>query len=213
MKKKSGLKPYFIFKRCFDIISSSMAILFLPIFIIIIKLLYIITGDFHSIFYVQKRIGKNGKEFNLIKFRTMIKNADKSHLEELLKDPNIKKEWKDNHKLENDPRITKVGKILRKTSLDELPQFLNIFIGQMSLIGPRPLAVGELESYHGNEKIYNSIRPGLTGWWGCNGRSEILSNKKRLELEYFYVKNISLCLDIKCFFKTIIAVFQKKGAK
>ena len=115
-------------------------------------------------------------------------------------------------KFENDPRITKIGNILRKTSLDEVPQFINILKGDMTMIGPRPLVPGELDSHNGNHEIYESVRPGITGWWACNGRSAT-TYEERLDLEYYYVKNRSLWLDIKCVFKTISAVICKKGAK
>ena len=132
--------------------------------------------------------------------------------EELLKDTKYKKEWNKYRKLNNDPRITKIGKILRKTSLDEFPQFINILIGDMSLIGPRPLVEGELDEHNGDHKLYESMRPGLTGWWACNGRSAN-DYESRLELEYYYIKNCSIWLDIKCIFKTVGAVFTFNGAK
>ena len=170
-----------------------------------------ITGDFKSIFYTQKRIGKKGKIIHIFKFRSMIPNADEK-LKELLKEPKYKEEWDKYQKLEKDPRITKIGKILRKTSLDEFPQFINVLRGDMSLIGPRPLVEGELDTHNGNHEIYESVRPGITGWWGANGRS-CTNYADRLELEYYYCKNCSIWLDIKCFFKTIKAVICKTGAK
>ena len=105
-----------------------------------------------------------------------------------------------------------MGNILRKTSLDELPQILNVLKGDMSFIGPRPLVVGELDSHNGNHKIYESVRPGISGWWASHGRSAT-TYEERLELEYYYCKNCSLWLDIKCFFATSAAVFKKTGAK
>ena len=214
-KQKKKKKPnifYLIIKRIFDILVSIIGIiLIIPIYIII-KLCYIFTGDFSSIFYSHKRIGKNGKEFKVYKFRSMIKNADKE-LERLLKeDKKLAKEWKENHKLDNDPRITKIGKIIRKLSLDEIPQFFNLLIGNMSLVGPRPLVKGELDAHNGNHEIYESVKPGITGWWAANGRS-CTSYKQRLELEYYYCENCNLWLDIKCIFKTIGAVLGRKGAK
>ena len=128
---------------------------------------------------------------------------------------NVKKrmtEYEKNKKLNHDPRITKIGKILRKTSLDEFPQFINVLKWDLSIIGPRPLVEGELDEHNGNHEIYESVRPGITGWWAANGRSAI-DYEKRLELEYYYCKNCSLWLDIKCFFKTIEVVLFKRGAK
>ena len=202
---------YKVIKRTFDIVVSLVGCIFLLPIIIIVKISYIISKDYNSIFYTQTRIGKNGKEFKLYKFRSMIPNADKA-LKKLLKNPIYKDEWERNQKLENDPRITKMGKILRKTSLDELPQFINVLKGDMSMIGPRPLVKGELDAHHGNHAIYESVRPGISGWWAVNGRSAT-TYEKRLELEYYYCENCSLMLDIKCFFMTITTVLHKRGAK
>ena len=209
--KTIGLIAYEIIKRIFDLICALIGCFFMLPVAVIVKVSYMITGDFKSIFYKQKRVGKNGKLIGIYKFRSMVSNADEV-LKELLKDPKYKKEWDENQKFENDPRITKVGKIIRKTSLDELPQFINVLINDMSLIGPRPLVVGELDAHNGNHEIYESVKPGITGWWACNGRSAT-TYEKRLDLEYYYVKNRSLLLDIKCIFKTISAVLFEKGAK
>ena len=113
-----------------------------------------------------------------------------SNAEEILKDPTYAKEWEEKQKLKHDHRITKTGEILRKTSMDEMPQFINVLKGEMSVIGPRPLVVDELES-HGGLELYTRVKPGITGWWGCNGRSNT-SYEERLELEYYYVKNCLL---------------------
>lgn len=198
-------------KRLFDIICSLVGCVFLLPIAIIVKICYLATGDFNSIFYKQKRIGKNGKFIYIYKFRSMVPNADEV-LKELLKDKKYKKEWDENQKLNNDPRITKIGNILRKTSLDEAPQFINVLKGDMSFIGPRPLVEGELDAHNGNHEIYESVRPGITGWWACNGRSAT-TYEERLKLEYYYCKNQSLVLDIKCIFLTIKAVICKTGAK
>ena len=202
---------YFGTKRIIDIVISLIGCLFLLPVALVTKICYLATGDKKSIFYKQKRIGKNGEKIYIYKFRSMVYNADEI-LKELLKQPEYKKEWELNQKFENDPRITKIGNVLRKTSLDELPQFINVLKGDMSLIGPRPLVEGELDAHNGNHKIYESVRPGISGWWACNGRSAT-TYEKRLELEYYYCKNCSLLLDIKCIFKTIGAVIFGKGAK
>ena len=202
---------YFSIKRLFDIFCSLIACIVLIPVTIILKILFILTGDFKPIFYKQKRIGKNGKFIYIYKFRSMVWNADEV-LKELLKQPKYKKEWKENQKFENDPRITKLGKFIRKTSLDELPQFINVLKNDMSMIGPRPLVEGELDEHKGNHELYEKVKPGITGWWAANGRSAT-TYKKRLELEYYYVENCSLLLDIKCIFKTIKAVLFKTGAK
>lgn len=207
---ESNKKVYFFTKRLFDIIFSLIGIVFILPLALLIKISYLIKKDTTSIFFTQKRIGKNGKEFNFYKFRSMIKDADKV-LEKILEEnEELRKEWNEYHKLENDPRITKVGKFIRKTSLDEFPQFINVLRGDMSLIGPRPLVPGELEEHNGDAKIYNSIKPGVSGWWAANGRSSV-SYEDRLELEYYYCKNCNWLLDIKCIFRTIKIVIMKKG--
>lgn len=199
-------------KRTFDIIVALVGCLVLLPLMVVVKICNLITGDLNPIFYKQKRIGKNGKFIYIYKFRSMIPNADEVLKEILEKSPERKKEWEENQKLENDPRITKIGSILRKTSLDEIPQMINILKGDMSLIGPRPLVEGELDSHNGNHELYESIRPGITGWWACNGRSAT-TYEERLKLEYYYVRNASLLLDIKCIVKTALVVIKKDGAK
>ncbi len=202
---------YLFIKRLFDIICSLIGCVFLIPIAFIIKICYLLSGDTHCIIYSHVRIGKNGRPFKLYKFRSMVPNADEV-LKELLKDEKYKEEWDKNHKLDKDPRITKIGAFIRKTSLDEIPQFINVLIGDMSMIGPRPLIRGELDQHKGNHLIYESMRPGITGWWACNGRSD-LSYKERLELEYYYINNCSILLDIKCIFKTIAVVLFSRGAK
>lgn len=202
---------YLLFKRLFDIIISLIGIIPLIILIIVVKIVYICSGDFKTIFYKHTRVGKNGKKFGLYKFRTMVPNSAEI-LKELLKKPDYAKEWKENHKFENDPRITKMGKILRKTSLDEVPQILNILKGEMSIIGPRPVLDEEVEEYGKNKEKLLSVRPGLTGWWACNGRNDT-TTEERMRLELYYVDHMGLKLDIKVFFKTIIKVIKKEGAK
>lgn len=199
---------YFVIKRIFDIVVSLIVLLLMIPLSIILKIITIFTGNFNSIFFTQMRIGKNGKKFKLYKYTSMVPDADKK-LEELLKIDSYNQEWKENQKLKNDPRVTKIGSILRKTTLDELPQFINILKGDMSIVGPRPLVEGELDAHHGNHKLYESVKPGLTGWWACNNHYNF-TYKERLDLEYYYIKNMSLSLDIKCIVKTIGLVLFKK---
>ena len=201
---------YLVFKRLFDIIIGLLGIILLIPLIIVVKIAYILSGDFYTIFYSHKRIGKNGKEFRLIKFRTMVPKADKV-LEDLLKDSEYSEEYNKNKKIKDDPRITKVGKILRKASLDETPQFINILLGQMSLVGNRPYLPREKEEMGKDFNDIVRIKPGLTGYWQVSGRSD-LSFKKRLELEKYYSNNCSLKFDIKIIFKTIGVVLFSKGA-
>ena len=196
-----------VIKRLFDIIVSFLGLLILsPLFLLLTILIKCDSKG--PVFFIQKRVGRNGKKFGIFKFRTMRINA-----EELIASftPEQLKEWKENFKLKNDPRITRVGKFLRNTSLDELPQLINIFIGNMSLVGPRPIVEEELEWYGEKKNVLLSVRPGLTGWWATNGRSEV-SYPERCEYELYYVYNCSLLLDIKILFKTFSAVFSRKGA-
>ncbi len=201
---------YFFLKRVIDIVCGLLGLIILIPVTIIIKIAYMLTGDFKPIFYTQKRIGKNGKPIHIFKFRSMVYNADEV-LAEMLKDEKYKEEWNKNQKFEQDPRITKVGRFIRKTSIDEMPQFINLINGEMSLVGPRPLVEGELENHDGL-KLYNKVKPGITGWWACNGRSNI-EYRERLELEYYYVQNCSLLLDIICLLRTVLVVLKKEGAK
>ena len=201
---------YNFIKRLSDIILTWIALIVLsPIFLIIAILIKIDSKG--SVFYKHKRIGKNGEYIYLYKFRSMYSDS-KERLEKLLEDSKIKKEWEENFKLDNDPRITRVGKFLRKTSLDELPQLINILTGDMSIVGPRPIIDGEIEKYGKNKAKFLSVTPGLTGWWACNGRS-CTSYEERMDLELYYVDNRSLKLDFKVIIKTFISVLKRDGAK
>lgn len=201
---------YLIVKRIFDVILSVIAfILLLPLFVIIGALIKLESKG--NIFYKHKRIGKNGKYIYVYKFRTMYSDS-KERLEELLKDPIILKEWNENFKLDNDPRITKIGNFLRKTSLDELPQLINIITGDMSIVGPRPIIDGEIDKYGKMKEKFLSVKPGLTGWWACNGRSQT-NYADRIRLEMYYVNHQSIGLDLKIIFKTFISVIKRDGAK
>lgn len=201
---------YLKIKRVLDVISALLVLLILAPIALIVKISYLASGDKSKIIYTQNRVGKSGRLFKMYKFRTMVPDADEK-LKELLKQDEYRKQWEENQKIMNDPRITKVGLFLRKTSIDELPQILNVLKGDMSIVGPRPLVVNEL-SMHEGLKLYNKVKPGITGWWGCNGRSNI-GYRERLELEYYYVKNCSFYLDVLCIFRTIFAVFKRDGAQ
>ena len=194
-------------KRIMDIVISLIALIILsPVFLIIAISIKIESRG--PVFFVHKRIGKNGKIMKMYKFRTMVPNA-----EELIKEFTQQqlKEFKENFKLENDPRITKVGKFLRKTSLDELPQLINILKGELSIIGPRPVIGEELEKYGENKSKFLSVTPGLTGYWAANGRSNT-SYEQRMDMELYYIDNMSWKMDVKVFFKTIVSVVKKEGA-
>ncbi len=203
---------YFFVKRLFDILMAIIGIIVMIPIALLVKISYMLTGDFDSIFYKQKRIGKNGVEFNFYKFRSMVPNADEVLKELLKKDKKLAKEYKINKKLEHDPRVTKMGAILRKTSLDELPQVLNILVADMSVVGNRPYLPREKEDMG---IYYNDIiktKPGLTGLWQVSGRSNT-TFEERLKIEQEYSSTCGFKIDIKIFFKTFGVVLKHRGAK
>lgn len=202
---------YLFVKRVFDIICAVIGCLLMLPIAIIVKISYMLTGDFKSIFLVQDRIGKDGKEFKFYKFRSMVPNADEILFKMLKEDKEIAKEYKINKKLKNDPRITKVGKILRRTSLDELPQLFNVLKGDMSLIGNRPYLPREKKDMGKYFEDIVKTKPGITGYWQVSGRKNA-TFERRLELEKFYSNNYSLKMDVKIFFKTFKAVLGGHGA-
>jgi exopolysaccharide biosynthesis polyprenyl glycosylphosphotransferase len=199
-----------IVKRIFDITGSLLGlILFSPLFLIISIAIKMASQG--PILYKHERMGRGGKTFKIYKFRSMRPDADKILKDILEKSPEKKKEFENDFKLKNDPRITKIGKFLRKTSLDEIPQFVNVLKGEMSLVGPRPIVLNESDKY-GESKYQRSIvKPGITGLWQINGRSD-LDYKERAYLDIYYVENWSLFLDIKIILKTLTVFFKKDGA-
>lgn len=199
-------------KRIFDIILSLFGTVLLVPIIVVVKIVYILNKDYNSIFFTQNRIGKDGKEFKFYKFRTMVPNADEILFNTLAINKALAEEYKLNKKLENDPRITKVGRIMRKTSIDELPQVLNILKGDMSLIGNRPYLPREKEDMGLYYASIVKTKPGLTGYWQVNGRSET-SFGERLTLEKYYSCHANLKMDIQIFFKTFKVVLLHKGSK
>lgn len=198
-------------KRITDIILSLVGILlfFMPTFIIIF-LINKSKNDLGNTLFKQERIGKKGKKFYIYKFRSMVNNA-----EDILENDQklLKKYKKNNFKLmpNEDPRVTSIGKVLRKTSIDEIPQFLNVFKGEMSIVGPRPVLENELKEYKQYKYKLLSVKPGITGYWQINGRSNI-EYPERVEVELYYVDNKSILLDIKIIFLTFKKVLTKKGA-
>ena len=164
------------------------------------------------VFFRQKRQGKDGIPFYVWKFRSMYSDADTRLKEILAKDPVQKREWETYFKLKNDPRITKTGRFLRETSLDELPQIINVFSGDMSLVGPRPVLKEELQEYYGDYALYyNSVRPGISGLWQVSGRNDV-DYEKRVALDTWYVLNWSLWFDLVILYKTVFVVLNRKGA-
>ena len=195
---------YIILKRFVDFIFSIILIIVLiPLFLIIGLLIKLNSKG--SVIYIQRRIGKNNTSFSCYKFRTM-KTQSKYILKEILiQNPDFKNEFEKTRKLINDPRITDIGKFLRLTSLDELPQIFNVFKGDMSFIGPRPIVKSEIKKYGKNFKKAFSIKPGISGMWQVSGRNK-LSYRQRVKLDVFYAKNISFLLDFKIFMKTLIVI-------
>ena len=204
-------KTYLFCKRLFDILCGLIGFAVLLPLIIIVKICTLASGDKESIFFTQSRIGQNGKEFKFYKFRSMVPNADEVLFELLKKDKKMAEEYKLNKKLKKDPRITKVGAILRKTSLDELPQVINILKGDMAVIGNRPYLPREKEDMGEYFDDIVSTKPGLTGLWQTAGASKS-TFAHRLLMESWYSRNMSMIMDIKIFFLTFKAVIFGHGA-
>lgn len=196
-------------KRTMDIVGSILIIIVLSP--VLIALYFLIKKDGGNAIYGHPRIGKNGKTFKCLKFRSMVTNS-KEVLEELLKNsPEARAEWEKDFKLKNDPRITKVGAFIRKTSLDELPQLFNVLKGEMSLVGPRPIVQEELERYEEDVDYYLMAKPGMTGLWQVSGRNDV-DYDTRVYFDAWYVKNWSLWNDIAILFKTVNVVLNRDGA-
>lgn len=202
---------YPIVKRFFDVVLSVLALVLLsPVFLV--TAIAIKAEDGGPVYYRHNRIGKNGKEIWIYKFRTMQVNADR--LEDVLSPKQLEEYYRE-FKLHHDPRITKIGNFLRNTSIDELPQLVNVLCGQMSIIGPRPLVKHEFEEKYSaaQQRILLSVRPGLTGMWQVSGRSECTyESGKRQNLELHYVQSVSLGTDIGILFKTVKVVLRRIGA-
>ena len=205
--KVKGGKAYAFFKRAFDIFSSAIALIVLFPFLLIIGILVKVTSK-GPVFYVSDRVGKNGKVFKFYKFRTMVKDAEQQ-LDQLLEQNEV--EGGVTFKMENDPRLTKFGKFLRKSSIDELPQLLNILKGDMSVVGPRPCTPRELELYGDKEKNRLLVPQGLTGEWQVNGRSNTTFDEM-IDLDLRYIeKKRGFWYDIGIIFRTLPAVFRQNG--
>ena len=201
-------KGYLLAKRILDVVISilGLAVCFLPM--LIISLLIKLDSPGPAI-YLHQRIGQNGKPLPLLKFRSMCINADE--MTEVFT-PEQKAEWEQNYKLENDPRITQIGRFLRRSSLDELPQLINVLKGELSIVGPRPVVQKELERYGDNQAKFLSVPPGLTGYWQAYARSGC-SYERRMEMELYYVDHANFWWDIKIIFATFGAVLQGRDAK
>lgn len=208
-----GSKAYAFSKRAFDLFCSSLAIIILSPLLLILSMIVKFSSK-GPVLFKDKRIGLDGKEIKVYKFRSMYIDAE-SNIRKYLTEEQIKT-WKIERKLDNDPRITKIGKFLRKTSLDELPQLFNIFAGTLSIVGPRPITFVELkENYTPYERRkLLSVKPGLTGYWQVYGRSDVdYKSGERQKEELAYLPKRSFFFDLKLIFLTIPAVLKHKGAK
>ena len=181
-----------------------------PLFVVISLLVKLSSPG--PVFYGHERIGRNGKRIRVWKFRSMVINADEILNTVLAKNPEYRKEWEQSHKLSNDPRVTRIGKFLRKSSLDALPQLVNVILGDMSFIGPRPVTDAETGKYGENFNYIFSVKPGLSGMWQVSGRSDT-DYAERVAFDSYYIQNWSIWLDLWLIFKTVGVVLTGKGAR
>ncbi|MEV5027113.1 sugar transferase [Paenibacillus sp. LPE1-1-1.1] len=196
-----------VFKRTIDVTGSLFGLILLSPLFVIIAILIKLEDPKGSVLFYQTRIGKNEKPFRMYKFRSMVSNAEEK-LKELLAQNEIEGAM---FKMKNDPRITKIGKFIRKTSIDELPQLINVLRGEMSLVGPRPPLVREVAEYTDYDKLRLTVKPGCTGLWQVSGRNE-LSFKEMVELDLKYIQNRSVGFDLKIIFKTFKVLLGAKDA-
>ncbi len=211
IQESNSINIYKVCKRAMDIVIGMTGVIVLCPIIAVVFIANKIEGDKGPIFFMQKRIGENGKLFRLYKFRTMVVDADKILMKKLKSDVNFREKYLNYRKIENDERITKIGNFLRKTSIDEFPQFINVLKGDMSFVGPRPYLNREKKDMG---EYYNYIikcKPGITGLWQVSGRSQN-TFKERLKLDLEYYNNKGIWYDIKIIFKTVLSVFKKEGA-
>jgi Undecaprenyl-phosphate galactose phosphotransferase WbaP len=199
-----------IAKRALDFIGAGVGLVLLAPFFLIVALM--VRADGGPAFFAHQRVGRGGKLFGCLKFRSMVIDSQ-ARLEALLaSDPAARAEWEATRKLKNDPRITRIGRFLRSTSLDELPQLINVLRGEMSLVGPRPVQEAEIDRYYGASAAhYMAVRPGITGLWQVSGRSET-SYESRVALDVAYVSRPSLLADISILLRTPVAVLSRRGA-
>lgn len=211
-RRLSGVKrgvgrAYFLVKRSVDFVLSAIALLALaPLFALIALAIRLDSPG--CIIYKRRVVGMDGKEFDMYKFRSMVENAEQI----LQQDEELKKQYYINCKLDRDPRVTRVGKFLRITSLDELPQLINVFLGHMTFVGPRPIAPDEIEKYGPFFERFKTVKPGITGLWQICGRSD-LPYEKRVEMDMMYIDQRSILLDLWIIVSTIPAVLLKRGAR
>jgi lipopolysaccharide/colanic/teichoic acid biosynthesis glycosyltransferase len=198
-----------IVKRLFDIVFSlSVLIVCAPVYLILAGSIALTSAG--SVFYIQERVGKNHKHFGCIKFRTMVPDADRLLEEMMAQSDSLRQEFSENFKLKHDPRITKIGKFLRVTNLDEFPQFINVLKGEMSVVGPRPLVPEEIERYGKDIDRVLTIRPGITGLWQVSGRND-LPYDERIQIDVHYVNHHNFWWDLRIVVKTILLTMMTKN--
>jgi Undecaprenyl-phosphate galactose phosphotransferase WbaP len=199
-----------LLKRCFDVlVATFVALLISPVLLLLCAAVRLSSPG--PLFYGQRRIGKGQRTFKVWKFRSMVLNAEEVLQEHLDADPALRAEWERDHKLRRDPRVTRVGNLLRKTSLDELPQIWNVICGQMSLVGPRPITHSEISRYGNRFEQYQRVLPGVTGLWQVSGRNTT-TYEHRTRIDDYYVRNWSLSLDIYILVRTFKAILFSEGA-
>ena len=210
-RSRAVIKIEEIIKRAVDIIGSIAGMILLIPLTIVIYIANILSKDKGPVFYTQERYGKNGKIFKMYKYRSMVVGADEKLEKYLEENEEARKEYKKYKKLKNDPRITKIGEFIRKTSIDEFPQFINVLKGEMTLVGPRPYLPKEREDINGFFNYITSMKPGLTGYWQVNGRSDV-TFVDRLDMDMNYYYNHTLKIDVKILKQTVAKLLKKEGA-
>jgi Undecaprenyl-phosphate galactose phosphotransferase WbaP len=205
-KSQSGL----MLKRAIDVIGAGLALLlFLPLMLVVAAMIKLTAPG--PVLFAHRRLGKDGKSFHCLKFRSMVTNSAEVLAQHLATNEQARAEWARDHKLRDDPRITPLGKFLRRSSLDELPQLINVLVGEMSLVGPRPIVTDEVAKYGRYITYYNSVTPGITGLWQISGRSD-MSYRRRVAIDTSYARNRSTQLDIAIMLRTLPAVLAARGA-
>lgn len=211
IKVKSGI-VYLICKKIIDIVAGVIGVILLaPITLVVWIIRLCMHENDGPLFFEQLRIGKDGKQFRLYKFRTMVMNADEKLYKYLEENEEARKEYKKYKKLKNDPRITKLGNFLRKTSLDEFPQFINLLKGDMSLVGPRPYLYREKNDMGDYYDQIVQVKPGITGYWQVNGRNDV-DFEERTYMDTYYIEHRGIIMDLKIILKTVLKMFKKEGA-
>ena len=197
-------------KRLFDIVVASAALIFLAPVMVLVALAVFCT-DGAPVYFAQERVGQNNRRFRCFKFRTMVSNADQKLADLFANDINAIQQWEKNRKLADDPRVTRIGRFLRKSSLDELPQLLNVLCGSMTLVGPRPIVEEEVWRYGRYIEDYFANRPGITGVWQVQGRSEMVRYSRRVAMDVWYLKHMNFGLDLWLVLRTVIVVLTMGG--